>query len=188
MKITLLGNCQTRALACYLHELNANFDVKWLCIEKFQKAGGEWVKNKFRGKFIDTIPYTSEGIKRLNISDYVIFQHIDAKTSENYNFAKIKMHASNAKLISISSMLYKPNDPTQRFLKGMIERAEKFNIDIPAHKMIEKHGSKIKMLKKHHPNAFYFMELVREICKKTGWNFFSKKQYDQYLEEGYPFG
>lgn len=34
----------------------------------------------------------------------------------------------------------------------------------------------------------YFLELVREICSKTGWNYYSDEQYNQYLKKGYPFG
>ena len=37
-------------------------------------------------------------------------------------------------------------------------------------------------------HVFYFLELVREICIKTGWDYYSKEQYNQYLKEGYPFG
>ena len=40
----------------------------------------------------------------------------------------------------------------------MIDRAKKSNIDIPAHEMIEKHGSKIQISrqnnKPNHPRAF----------------------------------
>jgi len=70
----------------------------------------------------------------------------------------------------------------------MIDRANKYNIDIPAHKIIEKHGSKIQIQRKNHPKVFYFLELVREICKKTDWDYYSDEQYNQYLKEGYPFG
>jgi len=70
----------------------------------------------------------------------------------------------------------------------MIERAEKFNIDIPAHKIIEKHGSKIGIRTFNHPKVFYFLELVREICKRNGWEYYNNEQYNQYLEDAYPFG
>tara|TARA_B110000305_G_scaffold194789_1_gene219025 strand:- start:879 stop:1142 length:264 start_codon:yes stop_codon:yes gene_type:complete len=87
-------------------------------------------------------------------------------------------------------MFYDPRDLDQKALKGMEERAVRFNIDIPAHKIIEKHGAKITMQEgeARHPHVFYFLELVREICALTGWNYYSDKQYNQYLKEGYPFG
>ena len=188
IKITLLGNCQTRALTWYIQQINVNYDVKWICIEHFKEIGGGWTTNTFSGKFVYTISDNSEAINRLKLSDYVIFQPIRTETSDNYNPDQIKKHAKNAEIISISSFFYEPDDPEQKYLKGMIRRAEEFNIDIPAHKIIEKHGSKITMQQKNHPHAFYFLELVREICAKTGWNYYSKEQYNQYLKEGYPFG
>jgi hypothetical protein len=142
----------------------------------------------FEGKPINVITDIQEATNRLQSSDHLIFQHLQSESSENYNLEKIKIHAKNAKLISISSMFYNPDDPEQKHLNGMIERAEKYNIDIPAHKIIQKHGSKITMQQINHPKVYYFLELVREICAKTGWNYYSEEQYNQYLEEGYPFG
>ena len=186
MKITLLGNCQTKALSWYIQQLDPSFNVKWICIEVLLKKN--WGNPYFMNKPVNTITDIQQGIERLKLSDYVIFQHIQTSTSTNYNLAQLKKHASKGKLISISSLLYQPSDPTQQYLKGMIERAQKLNIDIPAHKMIEKHGSKITMQQKNHPHVFYFLELVREICAKTGWDYYSDEQYNRYLKEGYPFG
>ena len=186
MKISLLGNCQTKALSWYLEQLNKSFDVKWISIERFYSKWGP--EPHFKGKKINVIADTEEGIKRLQSSDLVIFQNISAKTSKNYNVKKLKTYTKNSKLISISSMMYNAADPKQTYLKGMIQRAKEHNLDIPAHKIIEKHGSKIKMQKHNHPNVFYFLELVREICIKMGWNYYTDEKYDQYLKEGYPFG
>lgn len=186
MNITLFGNCQTKALSWYIQQLDPSFNVKWICIERFLPNWGS--SPEFNGKPINVITDTQEAIKTLKSSDYVIFQPIKTATSENYNLAQLKKHVTKGKLISISSMFYNPNDADQKFLKGMIKRAEKYNIDIPAHKIIEKHGSKITTEQNNHPHVFYFLELVREICAKTGWNYYSDEQYNQYLKEGYPFG
>lgn len=70
----------------------------------------------------------------------------------------------------------------------MVKRAEEFNIDIPAHKIIEKHRSEIKIYTVHHPKVFYFLELVREICTLTGWNYYSEEKYTKLFKKGYPFG
>ena len=186
MNVTLLGNCQTKALSWYIEQLDPSFDVKWICMENLLKQN--WGNPYFRGKPVNTITDIQQGIKALKLSDYVIFQHIKRPTSKNYNLGQLKKHTSKGKLMSISSLVYDPSDPTQQYLKGMIKRAQELNIDIPAHKMIEKHGSKITMQQKNHPHVFYFLELVREICAKTGWNYYSDEQYDEYLKEGYPFG
>lgn len=190
--ITLVGNCQTKALSWYIEQLDQNFDVKWICIERFLPYWGP--DTMFEGKPINVITDTQEATKRLQSSDYLIFQHIHSKSSENYSLEKIKMHAKDAKLISISSFFYDPDikDPKESGLMGMIERANRFNIDVPAHKMIEKHGPKIEIVGNNkppiHPGVFYFLELLREICAKTGWDYYSEEQYNQYLKEGYPFG
>jgi hypothetical protein len=184
MKITLFGNCQTKALTWYVEQLNENFDVKWICVDFFNDY--PWALNKnFKGKDIPIIFDENESLKRLKDSDYIIFQHISVQKC-NYNVYEIKKHHKNVELISISSMFYDTDHP--EYLEGMIERANEFNIDIPAHTIIEKHGSKITMQQKNHPHVFYFLELVREICAKTGWDYYSEEQYNQYLKEGYPFG
>lgn len=175
------------ALTWYLQQLNKDFDVQW--IQLFGELGNKIAfEAEHWGKKISKISSIETGINRLQQSDYVIFQHLRLETSPHYNFKQLKKHVSKGKLISISSMFYNPDDPSQRLLKGMIKRAEQFNIDIPAHKIIEKHGSKITMQQKNHPKVFYFLELVREICAKTGWGYYSDEQYNQYLKEGYPFG
>ncbi len=184
MKISLLGNCQTKALTWYIQELNSNFDVQWVCMEAFN---GKWGHHtSFGGKDIPVIVNLNESISRLKKSDLVIYQHTKQERTKHFNHEEIKKHQSHAQLISISSMFYDTDHP--EYLEGMIERANEFNIDIPAHAIIEKHGSKITMQQKNHPHVFYFLELVREICAKTGWGYYSDAQYNQYLKEGYPFG
>lgn len=184
MNIALLGNCQTKALSWYIQELDPSFNVRWISIEKFLKKWGSG--SKFNGKPINVITDTQKAIKTLQSSDYVIFQHIKTESSKFFNHEKLNSYLANTQSISISCMFYDVDHP--EYLEGMIERANKFNIDIPAHTIIEKHGSKITMQQKNHPHVFYFLELVREICIKTGWDYYSDEQYNQYLKEGYPFG
>jgi hypothetical protein len=187
MKITLLGNCQTKALTWYIQQLNENFDVKWLQPEFAREFA--WARpGIFREKSTPTITGTENSIERLKRSSFLIYQPISPATSKNFNFEKIKSYNPECNFISISSFFYEPEDSQEEALKGMIDRANKYNIDIPAHKIIEKHGAKIEVQQKNHPKVFYFLELVREICKKTGWDYYSDEQYNQYLEEGYPFG
>jgi len=188
MNITLFGNCQTKALSWYIQQLDPSFNVKWICIEIFLPNWGP--EPTFKGKPINVITDSQKAKKALESSDYVIFQHIHHKKS-NYRLDTIEKHVKNSKLISISSFHYDPD--TGQGLPGMINRAKKNNIDIPVHKIIEKHGSKIQIIRGQstgptHPNVFYFLELVREICIITGWNYYPDEQYKQYLKEGYPFG
>lgn len=186
-KVTLLGNCQTKALSWYIQQLNQTFDVQWIMIQRF--APTYWAPEPFfEGKPVNVITDLQEATKALQSSDYVIFQHIEPTISKNYNFGKLKTYVKKSKLISITSMRYQPDDPDQENLKGMIERERLLNIDVRASKIIEKHGSKITMKEANHPHVYYFLELVREICAKTGWDYYSNEQYNRYLQEGYPFG
>tara|TARA_B100001939_G_C16905693_1_gene602187 strand:+ start:792 stop:1358 length:567 start_codon:yes stop_codon:yes gene_type:complete len=188
MNITLLGNCQTLALTWYLQELNSHFNVVWIQFEKAEHLKNVMLKDYCKGKLISIISDINKGIERLKCSDYIIYQPMQEKTSPSYNYKQLKKYAKKAKLISISSM-WNPANP--KFMNGMIERAKEFNIDIPAHKIIERHGSNIKIndpTKPRHPNTFYFLELIREICIITGWDYYSNEQYNKYLKEAFPFG
>ena len=54
---------------------------------------------------------------------------------------------------------------------------------------LEKHGiDAMATDTAYHPKTLYFLELTREICKRTGWNYYSDEEYNQYLAEGFPFG
>ena len=188
MKITLLGNCQTKALSWYIQQLDASFDVKWICIDTFYKSNWALTKN-FKGKDIEIIFDKNESIERLKNSDYIIFQHVKPSKSKYFHSEIIKKYQSYAELISISSFYYEPEDPQEISFKGMIDRAKKLNINIPAHKIIEKYRvDDIVTIHPYHPKSLYFLELLRQICEKTGWNYYSDKQYNQYLKQGYPFG
>lgn len=189
-KISLIGNCQTMALTWYLQQLSKDFDVKWIKIDGDvgDKIVSGFENIKWKGRNIHMVSDVECGVERLQTSDVVIFQHLRLKTSPHYNLDQLKKYVKTGELISISVFYYNPSDPDQKFLKEMKKRAEKVNVDIPAHKLIEKHGSKITIKKFNHPHVFYFLELVREICAKLGWDYYSEEQYNQYLKEGYPFG
>ena len=186
IKIATLGNCQTMALCWYIRKLNLEFTAKWIAgmLADYSFAKG---RKTFKDQIDHNIYDKDESMSYLREADYLIYQKIEPKTCNTWNHEKIATYVKNdCKLISVSHMMYDPRE--EKFLNGMKQRALKLNIDIPAHKIVQKHGSKITMQQKNHPHAFYFLELVREICAKTGWNYYSKEQYNQYLKEGYPFG
>jgi len=190
MNISLLGNCQAKALVWYLSQLNEQFDVKYISIEVFRNVfGGD---QNFRGKPTPSITNTQEAVERLQNSNFIIYQNIEEDTSKNFNFKKIREYSSVAKLISFSSMVYDPKDPHKFYQKEMAYRDKKFNVDITANQIIEKHGNKVKVQKKgtkkpNHPCSFYFLELVREICIKAKWEYYTDEQYNFYYKERYPF-
>lgn len=190
MKISTIGNCQTQALTWYIKKLNPKFDVKWVQPEFTREAG--WAHpGVLLKESIETVMGEKDSINRLKQSSFLIYQPMDLNKSKNFNFQKIKSYNPECCFISINSFYFLPGCPKQTGLSGMIERAKRFNIDIPAHKLIEKHGSKITIEESSqnpaHPRVFYFLELMREICNKTGWDYYSDKQYNEYIKKEHPF-
>lgn len=192
-KVTLLGNCQTKALTWYIQQLNPEFDVQWIQPEfSFGHAWGDeiiWVN-----KHIPKIKGIKKSQERLKQSSFLIYQHLSLEISRHYNFQKIKSYNPKCHFISINSFHYNPNNIRKpiRSLSGMIKRAEKFNIDIPAHKIIEKYNrSPIQMIHPNqdpvHPKSLYFLDLIKEICTITGWKYYSEEQYNQLLKAGWPW-
>jgi hypothetical protein len=191
MRIATVGNCQTKALTWYIQRLNSEFDVKFICMNN----RWAWCRQQYqpkratrRGEYTPTLTDRVESIDFLKSVDVIVYQHIKPKTSKYYNYEKIPEYAkADCKLISISSFVYNKDNP--EYLRIMKEKADDFKISIPAHKLIEKHGDKIKSgdYDDNHPNTFYFLEVMREICKLTKWNFYSSKEYEFLLERKHPF-
>ena len=153
--------------------------------------GSDWAKpGSFRGKPVPTVVEKENGIERVMDSSFLIYQHLSSGASDEFNSEKIKLYNPACNFISISSFYFDPDIPRENRLSGMIRRAKTHNIDVPSYKIIEQHGPKIEIINSepNHPSTFYFLELVREICEKTGWSYYSNEQYNQYLKEGYPFG
>ena len=137
---------------------------------------------------INVIKQTSLGKKRLMESDVVIYQHLSKKASRHFHSKRLQELARRSQLISISSVHYDPSDPLKTHLNQMIKKARQNKIDIPAHKIIEKHGAKITMASLMWPQVFYFLELTRKVCQKIGLNYYNNTKYSELLELGYPFG
>ena len=196
MKISLIGNCQMKALAWYIQQLNSDFDVKYIWTDI--GMGPFAKKNFFKGKSTPTIIDTKASQHRLLESDYIIYQPIRSSRIKEFNYEDIQKYNIQSKLISIGCFYCQ--NPTKEIvdqkqyeektgLLGMKERAEKFKLDIHVHKIIEQHGvNAVSTNNAYHPKALYFIELAREICVKTGWNYYSDEQYNKHLKEGYPFG
>lgn len=192
--ITLVGNCQTKALAWYIQQLDSSFDVKWVRISS--QIDSIWAEDEeFGGKIVPTLTRTEDAIKRVKDSTFLIYQHLSRKASTYFHKDLIRTYNPECNFITVSIFYLLPDRPDMRGMTGMVHRAELHDIDIPGHIIFEKHKDKINIEHTadgkpvpNHPTVVYFLEVVREICKKTGWNYYSDEQYDQYLEEGYPFG
>jgi hypothetical protein len=196
MKISLIGNCQMKGLAWYIQQLDSNFDVKYIYTDIGMAPFAK--KNFFKGKPTPTIINVKASQNRLLESDYIIYQPIRPSRIKDFNYEDIQKYKTKSQLISIGCFYCQ--NPTKEIvdkkqyeektgLLGMKQRADKFKLDIQVHKIIELHGvGAVSTNNAYHPKALYFIELVREICVKTGWSYYSDEQYNQYLREGYPFG
>jgi len=197
MKITLIGNCQTKALTWYIQQLNSDFDVKYIYTDIGMNDFAK--KNHFNGRPTPTIINHKEAKSRLADSNYVIYQPIRPSRVKYFNYKDIQKYVAKSRLISVGCFYCKNVNTTvnnnrkeyeeKTGLLGMKQRADRFRLDIQPHKIIEELGlGAVSTNNAYHPKALYFIELVREICKKTEWKYYSDDQYDQYLKEGYPFG
>lgn len=196
MKISLIGNCQIKALTWYIQELNSDFDVKYIWTDIGMDSFAK--KNVFNGKSTPTIINAKASQDRLSESDYIIYQPIRPSRIKKFNYEDIQKYRDRSKLISVGCFYCRePNskdvDPRKYEEKtgliGMKERAKKFQLDIQPHKIIEQHEiNAITTNNPYHPRTLYFTELVREICAQTGWRYYNNKQYNQLVEERYPFG
>ena len=214
MKISLIGNCQIKGLAWYLQRINSHFDVQYIWTDI---GMGCWAKSQYcpfvprRGRddrHVPTIENAIQAQARLLDSDYIIYQPIRPSRIQDFNYEDIQKYGGNAKLTSVGCFaklisvgcFYCVNTYTTALtdnkeyeertgLLGMKERAEKFNLDIQAHKIIEECGvDAIATDHAYHPKALYFLELVKRICEKTGWDYYNAEQHAKYLKEGFPFG
>ena len=156
-------------------------------------------QNNFKGRPTPTIINNKEAKSRLTDSDYVIYQPIRPERIKEFNYEDIQKYGAKSRLISVGCFYCKNVNTTtgetkkgyeeRTGLLGMKQRADRFRLDIQPHKIIEELGlDAVSTNNATHPKTVYFLELVREICKKTDWDYYSNEQYNQYLKEAFPFG
>lgn len=196
MKISLIGNCQMKALTWFIQQLNEDFDVRyiWTPIGMGRFALGQTLRKRSTPTIVDA----TAAQNYISASDYIIYQPIRPDRIKRYNHEDIQSYGTTSKLISVGCFYYKRSrgkgTNTEKYeqdtgIVGMKERADKFNLDIQPHKIIEKHGAgRLSTRMALHPSCLYFLELTREICTITGWDYYNDDQYDQYLKKQWPYG
>lgn len=214
MKICTFGNCQTNILAWYIKNLVPQHCVKWIqTIDKFKDLPLERGSNVvdlqtrwwyyYRDGIVDNsklmnpidglLPNSRSSFKYIQECDIVIHQNISPKKSKLFNRDIIhRCFSRNSKVISVSSLYYHP-DHHHRTMTGMEHRDKTFNVTIPAHKLISQ-VKDIKIVQDNtgheqyqHPNAVYFLEVVRQICNLTGLDYYSDEQFKYLLALDFPF-
>ena len=214
-RISVIGNCQSEALAWYIRRLpqmregaqNGRVVCNWLVAEGFR----EHMRKIYKGKFKNYLFLHANAKNRhrlvidnkmdykynlfdpprirkiLQSSDYVIFQKIRPKTSDLLNWQKVKILAhDDAELISISSFFHEKKD--NKYLKEMIKRENELRISLKASNLIKNNNKINSVDQPNHPNVYYFLDLVEEICKKFDWDFFSEQEVERFTKLKFPFG
>lgn len=214
-RISVIGNCQSEALAWYIRRLpqmrkgakEGRVVCNWLVAEKFR----EHMRGIYKGKFKDYLflhanaknrhrlvvdnkidhkynLFESPKIRKtLQSSDFIIFQKIRPKTSDLLNWQKVKILANDsAKLISISSFHHEKKD--NKYLREMIKKENELRVSLKASQLI-KNNKKINSVDQpNHPNVFYFLDLLENICKINGWEFFNEQEVERFVKLKFPFG
>lgn len=191
MVITTLGNCQTMALCRYIRILKPVADVKW-CSSLF--SGFDTRRDIFLDQVDHVILDMEQQKQRLITSDFVLYQVLCLEIAGDKQLTQAGLHETGQqnvtqRQLSVTSFKLQDDDRAGTF-EGMLTREHKNNTDIRATDIINKHPSKIRSFHQphgNHPNAFYFLEVMREICTRWDWDYYTDEQYQTLLEEGYPF-
>jgi len=89
-------------------------------------------------------------------------------------------------LISISSFFH--DKKNNKFVLEMAKREAEVKVLLRATELI-KNNKKINGTNlPNHPNVFYFLDLVKEICRIYDWEYFSDEEVEKYSKIRFPFG
>jgi hypothetical protein len=180
MIITCIGNCQTLSLSFYLQQLLGPDNISWIVYgDEFIRHLGRW-SNKCQNKIIDY----DESIEQIKISDIIIFQNIDSEKSKFCNKKKLsEIKKQGCILIQIPS-IYILVHQFDTSINELIKREEKNDVDIKVSDILIKYKRSIKRLviDEHHPKTFLFLEVLKRITDMIGIDFFTKKQYIDFMK------
>lgn len=196
MKITTLGNCQTRIIAFLMSKLSSDalpINAKWVCAFKHtdqyrdiavleQNARSE-LKKSADSFFIWDI---NEGKKFISESDIVIHQVLQDNPNHLVTTKSLPIMIKNdCKMISMSSIRWHPDHP--ELFEGMKTRDSQNKVDIRVGDIIEKHLNCITVDKKTHTigmhhGIFLYLEILKLICQKTNIPYFDKETESRLMQ------
>ena len=64
----------------------------------------------------------------------------------------------------------------------LIKRENENNVDIKISNILYNFKDTNLMLANNHPNTFLFMEIIKLLCNLLNYNFFTEKQYNNFLK------
>lgn len=179
MNITFIGNCQTVTLCFYFQQLlSDNENICWISYgDEFIKRVNKW-SNKCKNKILNY----DIAIQKIKESDVIIYQNINKNKSLYSNTDTLRELAkSSCKLIQIPSV-YLVYDDFDNSIQEMITRENNNNVDIKVSDIFIKYKNKNLMLSFVHPNTFLFMEIMKALCEMLDLDFFTEKQYSQFVK------
>jgi len=175
MKITFIGNCQLVALCYYAQQLTD--DARWVCY------GNEFLPflDSWSDKCVDKILHHEGAIARVRESDVIVYQEVVGTKSTFCNeWTLQELKAPGCMLLKVPSIQWDYNDVD--IVKGLRDREIANNVNITASDMFERFRDTKLMMDICHPTTFMFLEIVREICTRTGLKFFTDEQVARFLE------
>ena len=174
MKVTFIGNCQLVALCYYMQQISD--DARWVCYgPEFLPFLDPWSE-----KCVNKILDHDGAIARVRDSDVIVYQEVVGWKSTFCNEQTLRALTPSCTLLKVPSIQWDYSDAD--ILKGLQAREIANHVDITASDMFERFKDTKLMLDICHPTTFMFLELVREICKRTGLTFFTDEQVARFLE------
>jgi hypothetical protein len=193
MKIATLGNCQLLSLSWYIRRLFENsgqhFECKWI--------GSPFAHLPFpyAARFEEpeqSILNKDSALDYIKDADYVICQPL--KKDITFNFINLpKLIKKDCKLLFIGYFRHDLRFPIDFTIERLCHyfRHVRFSPTYISQKYSDETGfEKFKdggLGSTNHPNAFYFLCLMREICDHFNWEYYSEKRVQELKEKGYPF-
>lgn len=180
MIITCIGNCQTLSLCFYLQKLLGPDNISWIVYgDEFIHHLGTW-SDKCQNKILDY----DNSIEQIKISDIIIFQNVDLKKSNFCNKQTIsELKKRDCMVIQIPS-IYIETYNFDESIKELIKREEKNDVDIKVSDILIKYKRNLDRLviHEHHPKTFLFLEVLKRITDMIGIDFFTRKEYINFIQ------
>jgi hypothetical protein len=180
MIITCIGNCQALTFCFYLQQLLGPDNINWITYgDEFIRHLRRW-SDKCQNKITDY----DESIEQIKISDIIIFQNVDSKKSKFCNNKTLsELKKQSCKLIQIPSIYIQAYNFDES-INELIKREEKNDVDIKVSDILIKYKRSLNRLIIHenHPKTFLFLEVLKRITDMIGIDFFTKKQYIDFMK------
>ena len=179
MYITFIGNCQSLALSFYFEQLldPVKFNICWILYgESFRRCS-------YLTKCKNRIHDYDLSLERIKCSDIIIYQEINKNKSSFSNEDTLaELIKPTCTLVKIPFIYFHYND-FNNSLRELQRREILKNVDIKFSIIIDRYRLTNLMLTYNHPNTFFFMEMIKELCQRLNMEYFSIEQYSEIIKD-----